>query len=209
MCRILALRSAIGFDLSHYLKSFAKLCQNSQEFQGHGWGVAYRRAGQWQLYKNIKPIWQDQLEGFGTADLALIHARSAFQNEGIVVENNMPFDDGQRYFIFNGELRGVRFKAEGRIGAEKIFNTIRRFDHGNLGQAFDKGLNVIAKRTRYVRALNVIMTDGEKLYAANHFGEDPAYFTLHHFQDANLNGFCSQPLSPQWRAMGNDQRMVV
>jgi len=34
------------------------------------------------------------------------HARSAFEDKDIVVENNMPFTDGERVFIFNGELRG-------------------------------------------------------------------------------------------------------
>lgn len=209
MCRILALRSQTPIELTPHLTRFAQICQNSEEFQGHGWGIAYRHQGQWHSYKNIQPIWQDDLTGFGQADLALIHARSAFQNEGIVVENNMPFDDGQRYFIFNGELRGVRFKAEGRIGAEKIFNTIRRFDRGDLSAAFQKGLDVIAKRTRYVRALNVIMTDGDQLYVANHFSENPNYFTMHQYRDDQLHAICSEPLASGWQALGNSQRLVV
>ena len=44
-----------------------------------------------------------------------------FRNEGIAVENNMPFLSGRHGFVFNGELRGVRIAATGRIGAEKLF----------------------------------------------------------------------------------------
>ncbi len=44
----------------------------------------------------------------------------------------MPFYDDQFIFIFNGELRGVRIKADGRIGAEKIFNFIKRFNSDNM-----------------------------------------------------------------------------
>lgn len=209
MCRILALRGATPINLDRYLPQFAAICERSKEYQGHGWGLAYRQDGKWQVYKNINPIWEDKLVGFGMADMALIHARSAFRDEGIVVENNMPFDDGARFFIFNGELRGVRFRAEGRIGAEKIFNTIRKFDQGDLKTAFQKGLDLIARRTRYVRALNVVMSDGNNLYVANHFGEDPDYFTMHHYQDAQLSAVCSEPLNKHWRPLGNAQRMVV
>ena len=41
-------------------------------------------------------------------------------------------------FVFNGELRGVRVKADGRIGAEKIFNYVKRFDRGDLGAALER-----------------------------------------------------------------------
>ena len=57
----------------------------------------------------------------------------------------MPFTNGDRVFIFNGELRGVRVKADGRIGAEKIFNYILRFDKGDLNQAvrlFEEGVDM-------------------------------------------------------------------
>ena len=46
--------------------------------------------------------------------------------KGIKIENNMPFTGGNYVYVFNGELRGVRIKEKGRIGAEKIFNYINR-----------------------------------------------------------------------------------
>ncbi len=82
----------------------------------------------WKFYKSINPVWQDDFSRFGKTSLLVAHARSAFEDRDIVIENNMPFFDGRTVFIFNGELRGVKIRAEGRIGAEKIFNYIRRFD---------------------------------------------------------------------------------
>ncbi len=57
---------------------------------------------------------------FPTTKRLIVHARSAFQDKDIVVENNMPFYDDKYIFIFNGELNGVKIKSDGRIGAEKI-----------------------------------------------------------------------------------------
>ena len=91
--------------------------------------------------------------GFDRTTLLVAHARSAFRDEGIVVDNNMPFYDGERVFIFNGELRGVRLRETGRIGAEKVFNFIRLFDRGDPLAAVRRALPIIERRTRYVRAM--------------------------------------------------------
>lgn len=203
------LRKNQAFAITPLLQEFAVMCQNSKEYQGHGWGMSFRDAGGWHTHKSLTPIWEDQLPEAGDTDFLLIHARSAFRNEGICLENNMPFSDGSRHFIFNGELHGVRIREDGRIGAEKIFNYIRRFDKDGLDVAFQKAIPIIHKRTNYVRGMNVLMTDGDKIYAATKYGEDPEYFTLFHHKDAHGEGFCSQPLSGDWQPLANNQTMIV
>ena len=130
----------------------------------------------------------------GRTTLMLAHARSAFRDEGIQVENNMPFFDGERVFIFNGELHGVRIKERGRIGAEKLFNFVKRFDRGDFRLALDRGLAAIEKRSRYVRAMNLIVADSSRrVHMATNFREDPEYFQMH---TADMNGvlvICSEP----------------
>ena len=127
MCRILWVRSEKPIEITDHLKHFASISRDSNEYQGHGWGCAWIENGLWKIYRNIKPVWEDDLSSFGTTNLLLAHARSAFRDEGIEVENNMPFFDGKKVFIFNGELKGVRIREQGRIGAEKIFNYIKYF----------------------------------------------------------------------------------
>ena len=209
MCRILTVRSEHVFEMDQYLADFAEMCESSKEYQGHGWGMAWQVDGHWQVHKSLTPIWEDDLTGFGQTPFLLVHARSAFRNEGIAIENNMPFHDQSRYFIFNGELQGVRIKESGRIGAEKIFNYIRRFDKGCLDTAFRKATNIIRKRTEYVRGMNILMTDGHNIYACNHYGEDPDYFTLYHRKDRRETAFCSQPLGSGWSPLTNGQTMVA
>ena len=119
MCRLLWLRAEEPFEVSPHLQKFGTLCQNSEEYQGHGWGCSWMSEGQWRFHHTLSPIWEDNLNSFGKTRLFLAHARSAFRDEGIVVENNMPFCQDNEVFIFNGELSGVRIREQGRIGAEQ------------------------------------------------------------------------------------------
>ena len=157
MCRLLCVHSHRPFAIEPHLDVFAAIARDSREYQGHGWGCAWLEDGEWRLHRDIRPVWEDRRDRFGESTLLLAHARSAFRDEGICVENNMPFDDGRHVFIFNGELRGVRIREQGRIGAEKVFNYVKRFDRGDMHEALERGLAVIEKRTRCVRAMNVIL----------------------------------------------------
>jgi len=135
-----------------------------------------------------------------------VHARSAFRDEGIVIENNMPFSDGESIFIFNGELRGVRIKSEGRIGAEKIYNYIRRFDKGDKCAATNKAVEIIKKRSAYVRAMNIILSDGEQSCLSTSYGENPEYFQMHQKHHLDLHLVCSQPFAgdSDWSIIANN-----
>lgn len=180
MCRLLYARSKKPLIIADHLRKFATIAKNSKEYQGDGWGCAYRTGNEWTIYKNIKPIWEDDLDAFGTTDVLIAHARSAFRNQDLRIENNMPFFNGTHVYIFNGELHGVKIKESGRTGAEKIFNFIQRFDQYDMPDALQKGLAIIKKRSRYIKAMNIIMADQERAYVTSEFNEDAEYFTLHY-----------------------------
>jgi predicted glutamine amidotransferase len=193
MCRLLYARGEQAFAIADLLRPFAELSRDSREFQGHGWGCAWLEGGAWRQYHDIRPVWEDDPEQFGETRLLLVHARSAFRDEGIRVENNMPFTDGRSVFIFNGELRGVRIRSEGRIGAEKIYNYIRRFDKGDLTAAAARAVDIIGKRSAYVRAMNFILSDGKQTCLSTNFSEDPDYFQLREKRAPGLHLVCSEP----------------
>lgn len=205
MCRLLYARARAPFSIHEHLETFADISSRSPEYQGHGWGCAWVRDGQWQFHHDIRPIWEDDLRGFGETTLLLAHARSAFRDEGICIENNMPFFDGQYVFIFNGELQGVRIREQGRIGAEKIFNYVKRFEGDDMLASIKRGVNVIEKRTRYVRAMNFIMANMNFTYLTTIFGENPDYFQLHRRREADLDLVCSVPYpdGKNWQAIDN------
>lgn len=205
MCRILAVKSEKPFKPESYLKNFAHIAKNSKEFQGHGWGCACVVNGEWQVYKNINPVWEDNLTQFPETSLLLVHARSAFRDEGIVIENNMPFYDDKYLFILNGELHGVKIKAEGRIGAEKIFNYIKRFDKGDLLAMVKKGVEIIEKRSNYVRAMNFFMSDKKQIVLNSLYNEDPEYFGMYLKQTPDTLVICSDkfPDGDEWQSVKN------
>ncbi|MEO8666161.1 MAG: hypothetical protein ABI462_11770 [Ignavibacteria bacterium] len=205
MCRLLLVKSDELFEAKTFLEKFSEVSKNSSEFQGHGWGCSMLVENEWKHYKSIKPVWEDDLSKFGKASLLIAHARSAFNDDGISVENNMPFYDDKYIFIFNGELRGVKIKSEGRIGAEKIFNFIIKFDKGNIEEAIIKGVNIINRRTAYVRAMNFIIADKENVYLYSKFGENPEYFTVH-FKSEKQLVICSEkfPGENDWVEIENN-----
>jgi len=206
MCRLLTVRSETPFPTMPHLEKFADIARNSKEYQGHGWGCAYLdETGIWRFYKNINPVWEDDLSQFGGTTLLVAHARSAFEDRDIVIDNNMPFFDGRTVFIFNGELRGVKIREQGRIGAEKIFNFVRRFDKGDTLKALEKAVRIIKKRTRYIRGMNIIMVNDEAIFVSSFFNEDEDYFTLRYVEGKELI-LCSAsyPSEKKWTRIANN-----
>ena len=208
MCRLLYVRSKNLFPIKDHLQKFAQIAKNSKEFQGHGWGCAYLRDDKWEIYKNIKPVWEDDLSIFGPSTLLIAHARSAFRDQDIRVENNMPFTNGEFIFVFNGELHGVKIKESGLIGAEKIFNFIMRFNKGNLESAMQHGLDIIKNRSRYVKAMNLIIADKNFAWVSSDFNEDPDYFTLHYQKSADKLILCSETYPGEEKWIKMDQKTV-
>lgn len=210
MCRLLTVRSKKPFPIVPHLKKFADIARNSKEYQGHGWGCAYLdETDVWRFYKNIHPVWEDDLSRFDTTTLLVAHARSAFEDRDIVIENNMPFFDGRTVFIFNGELRGVKIREQGRIGAEKIFNFVRRFDRGDTLKALEKAVRIIKKRTRYIRGMNIIMVNEGAIFVSSFFNEDEEYFTMRYVEGKELI-ICSEPYlsEKKWTRLANNSVRV-
>jgi len=215
VCRILALCAGAGLDLAPWMRSFRSVCATSKEYQGHGWGVAWIEGGEWRRHRSLDPIWEDSFVP-PPSQLALVHARSAFQNRNIEVENNMPFLGERFAFGFNGELRGVRLRTPGETGAARLHALTERFgleeatDPARVLQRLDA---VTQARSAYVRALNVVICDGRALYAHCRFGEDPDYFTLHRAKLAGVGRgevICSEPLvdlevETKWRPFENGE----
>ncbi len=211
MCRFLVLRSAREFDPSPLVASFKERCRRSPEYQGHGFGVTLRASGRWERYKTLTPIWEDGRPLPPSVDVLIVHARSAFRNEGIDVLNNMPFESGELSFVFNGEIRGVRLKAPGRIGAEKLFHVILEERARGLSGALSAADRLVRSRSRYVTAMNVALTainDDPAIYAHCRFAERPEYFTLH-FREGDVSGVSSEPLDETFRAMRNGETRVL
>lgn len=181
MCRFLVLRAPEPFDPVPWIEPFAERCEASREYQGHGWGVSWWTGAGWERHRSVEPIWDEIPDRLPASTLVLVHARSAFRNEGIVVENNMPFLSGDLAFAFNGELHGVRLSVPGETGAARLFTLLERFRAscgGDLLSALERLDRVVTERSEHVRAMNMVVSDGRDVWVNAHFSQEPDYFTL-------------------------------
>lgn len=205
MCRLLYVESNSDFDIPPYLEKFARISKNSEEYQGHGWGCSIRDGDTWEHYHDIDPVWEYDFDQFGRTNLLLVHARSAFENRDIRIENNMPFYDDRFVFLFNGELRGVRIREKGRIGAEKIFNFIKRRFEDDLEDAIRESVRIIRTKTRNLKAMNFLISDGQRTYLSTLYNERPGYFQMHRKTTDQRLEICSDPLDPEgWEPIPNE-----
>ncbi len=187
MCRILAVTARRTFDVRPWLDAFAARCRTSGEYQGDGWGLAWRTGDGWERYRSVDPIWDRDESRFPASTTYLVHARSAFRDTPVAVEHNMPFLDDRTAFAFNGELRGVRLSVPGGNGAARLFHLFGRFRAAPPGlstAALERLDRTVVARTDYVRALNLVVADEGGVHIRSRFGEDPDYFTLHASADA-------------------------
>ena len=213
MCRMLAIQANDTVEVAPWMTAFSSACQESQEYQGHGWGVAWQDEGVWRHHRSVEPIWETTFT-IPRTRLAVVHARSAFRNEGIVVENNMPFVSDDFVFAFNGELRGVRLSAPGATGAARLDHLLRRFitsAEGDVEAGLERLDEVVTRRTEYVRALNLIVIDGQDVVMHSRYSEDPDYFTLYHTalgDGPDTRIACSERIqlsqvTPEWVGLAN------
>jgi len=202
MCRLLYLNTTEPRDPAPLLNRFADICRDSDEYQGHGWGAAWWNGTDWWTLHSLTPIWQETALEIPPVTRLLVHARSAFRDQGIALENNMPFRRGQQVFAFNGELHGVRVRASGRIGAEKIFN-LHRPETSDPAAEAARVRETLIKKTRRIIGMNWILCDGHSTIVSSHTGERTDYYTLHRLTTADATLICSEPLDhdPGWQAL--------
>ncbi len=200
MCRILTGKFRRFVEINGLLEEFAMQCRNSEEYQGHGWGITYFNGQDWITRKWIEPIWQSLPEEKILTSVFLVHARSAFRDEGIKIENNMPFENERYVFAFNGELRDVRLKAKGETGAHKIFNMYQRHREPSPMLRLAKLTNLLKKRSGYIKAMNIAILDKftQLQYVYSYFNENPDYFRLHRQTGAGSTIISSVPLVRNW-----------
>jgi hypothetical protein len=69
----------------------------------------------------------------------------------------------------------------------------------------------ILERSRYVRAMNMILTEGEQSVVFSYFGEDASYFTLYRHDQDTCTRVCSGRYGDleQWHPLENLSLEVI
>lgn len=213
MCRFLMARSEQGVLETHTLLSaFATMCEHRRapdgDWQGDGWGVAWRGDDGWQAKKSLSPIWQERntFSSVPPTKLLVVHARSAgFPQHKGVIEFNQPYVKDGLCFVFNGMLRGVSVPLvlEGTIGAQKIFSFIKNEALHKGGDEALRALDgTIKAHTRRIDGMNAGLVQGDHFSALCEYADDEEYFSVRYYQDPHITLVCSAPLlGYAWKKM--------
>ena len=130
MCRFAVIKSKEPFSVGEYLEKFAISAKENPapdgDRQEDGWGVAWKKGNSWEIFKSIKPIWEetDLFDSFHETNFAVFHARSAtYRSQKGLLYLNQPYFQEDTLFVFNGAISKVRLKLDlyGEVGARKIF----------------------------------------------------------------------------------------
>ncbi len=195
MCRIMLINDTrIRFHDERF-RQFADICRHSPQYQGHGWGACWWEGNRWREHHSLTPIWDEREMNLPATGRLLIHARSAFEDRDIVLENNMPFLDEKVGFAFNGELHGVRLRMAGRTGARRILNLIQSLGPAASLETSTRARSILVKRTRLILGMNWIVAGLKGAVISSHFGEREDYYTMHMLRAATETVICSAPLN--------------
>lgn len=191
---------------SLYVQSWAPRELRFAKLNADGFGVGwYGPEGQAARYLNAMPIWSDHnlsaLASSLSTGLWLAMVRSATPGFACGIPNTQPFTDGHLLYLHNGfvehfdqRLRGhirrylsptIEAGIQGNTDSEYLFALLRQIlaDDASLtlAQAIREGLNQITAWLRdETTLLNLVLTDGERLYATRHaFNAEPPslYYT--------------------------------
>jgi predicted glutamine amidotransferase len=204
MCRFALVRTTALTQPQDFLNRFADVAQASRapdgDIQGDGWGMSWREGSGWKCHADSCPIWEarETFSRFAETKLFLVHARSAsFTKDKNNVEYSQPYVSNNLAFVFNGLLKGMKFPRPlvGDIGAQRIWSLLLEFTSGNETKtAIEMTTKELNKYAREVQALNLGVSDGEKLYVYSQSSSYKEYYTLHIHTDPGITIVSSEPL---------------
>lgn len=223
MCRLLA-KLASEPEPAHYelvgapssLRSLSRAGNRFNKPRGphpHGWGLAYQRGGEILIAKSPKPAFEDErfveLAEEIETDLLLGHVRLASPGTGVDLANTHPFARDGLVLIHNGTIRGIA--PPERNDSEAFLEwLVERWDRTGEGLA---ALLREAMAAFDYTALNIILTDGVKLFALRQTANEPEYlryYTLYYLREPGRLLLSSEPIDGrEWNPLENGHLLIA
>lgn len=223
MCRLMAKLTDAPepalYELSEAPSSLRNLSSRGNRFNKprgphpHGWGVAYRQDREMAIIKSARPASEDEkfteTAAKITTDLLLGHVRLASPGTAIDERNAHPFRKAELVMIHNGTIRA--FASPGQNDSEAFLNWLSaRWDRTDDGLA---RLLSQAKAALDYTAMNIILTDGRKLFALRQTLDEPEYlryYTLHYLRERGRLLISSEPLDQRpWEPLPNGHLLIA
>jgi len=156
--------------------------RNAAEVWRHdgGWGIAYLQDGEWQIYRSVKPIFEDNLSKFDgvKTSVAIIHARKVTKGE-IALKNTHPFSKRDYVFCHNGTVFdnisfSQDFKVKGNTDSEQIFYSLLTDHKDEMSSTIRNNM----KKYKDFTGINIILANPKKTFVSIHHNECPLYYTM-------------------------------
>lgn len=188
------------------------MCEKSTQWQGDGWGIGFKKSdGNWKIQKSLNPVWQDThvFEQIPQSTTFVAHARGAsFVSQKGNSDYNQPFTNSNNVcFVFNGEMYGVKLKAPGNIGSQKIFSLItKELIYNPPEKALKQTSTLLRAHSRDVLAINIALVVDDTIYVSSYFTKQKKYYTLQYYDDNNITIVCSQKIGNyKWKEIANKE----
>ena len=221
MCRMVAFASAEPRDVVPYLAALARFCASGNLVDGwekrpggnhpNGWGVAWHAGDEIRMVKSGNPAASDPLlSGMrAVTDRFIGHVRYASNPETVCAANSHPFQALGVTLAHNGTFYG---KIGAEADARKLSDTMvflelleDRWKERTLPGLSEtlRGILSDHELVGEYSAANLLIADGDALYAFRRFHRNAEYYTLYLNTGIGLTVVASEPLDadPGWRLL--------
>lgn len=232
MCRLFGVTH---FDLSRHEALVVRFCDLAKtgaviagDPPGHmdGWGLALYRDGNLEVHKSGANLLDetdrlfDLLKETPTSPVLILHLRKSAWKDSATARHAHPFQYGNVAFAHNGVVYGyerllpaitIPGLDSDALDTEVFFyHVMNRAQTRDLGQAFRDTVGLIKQEYRY-SALNVLFTDGRRLFAYRDFSKEPGYYSLFTARDKDSVCVSSEPLDGtlQWTLMEKEEMLEI
>ncbi|MGZ9197105.1 MAG: class II glutamine amidotransferase [Candidatus Deferrimicrobiaceae bacterium] len=218
---MVAFASAEPRDVAPYLAALARFCTSGNLVDGwekrpggnhpNGWGVAWRAGDEIRMVKSGNPAASDPLlSGMrAVTDRFIGHVRYASNPETVCAANSHPFQALGVTLAHNGTFYG---KIGAEADARKLSDTVvflelleDRWKERTLPGLSEtlRGILSDHELVGEYSAANLLIADGDALYAFRRFHRNAEYYTLYLNTGKGLTVVASEPLDadPGWRLL--------
>ncbi|MCX7750802.1 MAG: class II glutamine amidotransferase [Candidatus Bipolaricaulota bacterium] len=224
MCRLLGVVATRPQSLAHHLRdaphSLLRMSLRGKKAphrDGLGW--AYRDdRGRMRLHRwGARALaGREDLPGDLSPEttLLLAHARKASPEFGGLrgAVHAQPLTRDAILLAHNGTVRDAHVLGKtASTDSQALLDGLARAWRPRTPEALREALQSLLKLVRDYTALNVLLTDGEVLYALCLYTGDPDYYTLHLRRGGDAVVVASEPApgEPGWAPLGNGELVVI
>jgi glutamine amidotransferase len=174
MCRLFGAAASAPINVRFELLESDNSVLRQSEQHDSGWGCTYYRSGE-PITRRF-PVAAHADDGFTEAttaegELIVVHVRRATVG-GLSLDNTHPFTEGRYSYCHNGTIIKASLleplasrRPAGTTDSERFFNLfMERLDPEDIEGTLRKSVEDVCERCKF-SALNLILSDGRRLYA--------------------------------------------